>query len=229
MRIAIVEDERVLAQDVKEMLKEACTCDICLYTSGEQFLFELEENAYDLIFMDIQMPGINGLQTAQKLREVDRHVPLVFLTNDPSFVFDGYEVDAVRYWLKPVQKEKLSALLADIEQPKAYVLWSDQKEVYKLYEADIYYLESEGHYVICHHCQGVYRKKASFREECAKLSKDFMMTHRSYCVNLTHVYALKKEGCLLDNQDCIPISRAMKAKVEQAVMERCKEDIRCRF
>ena len=163
------------------------------------------------------------------MREKDAHAYLVFLTNDPSFVFEGYEVNAVRYWLKPVQEEKLCQLLDQLEAPKAYLLWSIDGELRKLYEEDIYYLESDAHYVRCHHRKGIFRMKGSFQKECAGLSSDFLNCHRSYCVNLNHIHALRKDGCVLDNQECIPVSRGMKQRVQEEIMKRCKRDLLCRF
>lgn len=175
------------------------------------------------------MQGLNGLETARRLRKKDTHAYLVFLTNDPSFVFEGYEVDAVRYWLKPVQEDKLCQLLDQLEAPKAYLLWSIDGELRKLYEEDIYYLESDAHYVRCHHCKGIFRMKGSFQKVCAELSGDFLNCHRSYCVNLNHIHALRKDGCMLDNEECIPVSRGMKQRVQEEIMKRCKRDLLCRF
>ena len=207
MRIAIVEDEQALALELHALLQKMGN-HADLYSSGEQFLFAWEEQPYDLVFLDIQMQGLNGLETARRLRKKDTHAYLVFLTNDPSFVFEGYEVDAVRYWLKPVQEDKLCR---------------------KLYEEDIYYLESDAHYVRCHHCKGIFRMKGSFQKVCAELSGDFLNCHRSYCVNLNHIHALRKDGCMLDNEECIPVSRGMKQRVQEEIMKRCKRDLLCRF
>lgn len=229
MRIAIVEDEQDLALELHALLQKQGSHSIDLFPGGEQFLFAWDEQPYDLVFLDIQMKGINGLTTARKLREKDAHAYLVFLTNDPSFVFEGYEVDAVRYWLKPVQEEKLRQLLEQLVSPRPYLVWSIEGELHKLYEDDIYYMESDAHYVRCHHREGVYRIKASFQKECAKLSADFLSCHRSYCINLNHVHVLRRDDCLLDNQESIPVSRSMKQRVQEEVMKRCQRDLSCRF
>lgn len=229
MRIAIVEDEKDLALELHALLQKLGSHSIDMCPGGEQFLFAWEEQPYDLVFLDIQMKGMNGLKIARKVREKDAHAYLVFLTNDPSFVFEGYEVNAVRYWLKPVQEEKLCQLLDQLEAPKAYLLWSIDGELRKLYEEDIYYLESDAHYVRCHHCKGIFRMKGSFQKVCAELSGDFLNCHRSYCVNLNHIHALRKDGCMLDNEECIPVSRGMKQRVQEEIMKRCKRDLLCRF
>ena len=97
MRIAIVEDEQALALELHALLQKLGS-HADLYSSGEQFLFAWEEQPYELVFLDIQMQGLNGLETARRLRKKDTHAYLVFLTNDPSFVFEGYEVDA-SFWI----------------------------------------------------------------------------------------------------------------------------------
>ena len=122
----------------------------------------------------------------------DTHVSIVFLTNDPSFVFDCYEVDAIRYWLKPIEKVKLEQLLTTLHKPRAYILWRMNAEIRKLYHDEIQYLESEGHYVHCHISHETLRMKAGFQELCGQLSEDFMLIHRSYCVNIHHVHALTR-------------------------------------
>ena len=89
MRIAIVEDEQDLALELHALLQKLGSHSIALFPGGEQFLFAWEEQPYDLVFLDIQMKGMNGLKIARKVREKDAHAYLVFLTNDPSFVFEG--------------------------------------------------------------------------------------------------------------------------------------------
>ena len=227
MNIAIVEDEDALAQQVLQMIKKLSTHQVSVFSSGEQFLFECESQAFDLVFMDIQMGKMSGIECAKLYRQNDANAMIVFLTNDASYVFEGYEVNAIRYWMKPVQEDKLIQLFSTIQQPKPYILWNVQGDIRKLYEADIYYIESDGHYVLCHTKDEVLRMKASFKDVCSKLSSAFIECHRSYCVHITHVHVLCKEGCRMDNQEVIPVSRAMKQRVQTELMKACKEEVLC--
>ena len=227
MKIAIVEDEAALANELKQQLQRLAEYEIIQYESGEQFLFDCAFSSFDLVFMDIQMKQMNGLETAKALRQSDPHVAIVFLTNDPGFVFEGYEVDAIRYWLKPIDPRKLQQLLTTLTIDQPYLLWNQNGELLKLYEADIYYLESDGHYVLCHHKQGVYRRKSSFKEECERLSAAFLFCHRSYFVNLDHLYALRKDGLELDTHILLPVSRSCRGQLQEEIMRRCQEDLLC--
>lgn len=225
MKIAIVEDECALADELAALLYQMQERDVTWYESGEAFLFACEESIFDLVFMDIQMKNMNGLDTARTLRRNDKNVCIVFLSNDPSFVFEGYEVDAIRYWLKPVDTMKLRELLDSLQRPRAYLIWNVGSEIRKLYHDEIQYLESDGHYVLCHLQDDILRMKAGFKDICDQLPDDFIMTHRSYCVNMNHVNALVQDGCRMDNGDLAAISRTMKAKVQDAMMRRCMEDL----
>ena len=229
MDIAVVEDEVSLADELRELLIKLREPQVSIYESGEQFLFEYDSHPFDIVFMDIQMKRLNGLDTARELRRKDPHIAIVFLTNDPSFVFEGYEVDAVRYWLKPIQEEKLRELLESLRTPKPYILWNKDGELIKLYEDDIYYLESEGHYVLCHHRDRILRRKNSFKEQCEFMSNDFLLIHRSYCINMNHVRAVKKDSCEMENGDTLPVSRSMRVTVQEEFLRRCREELLCRY
>ena len=82
-----------------------------LFECAEEYLFKAEQNAYDVIFLDISMRGQNGMELARQIREKEKDVILVFVTSDASYVFAGYEVGAYRYLMKPVDEEKLWEIL----------------------------------------------------------------------------------------------------------------------
>lgn len=225
MKIAVVEDECAVADELITLLYQMQERDVIRYESGEAFLFACEECIFDLVFMDIQMKNMNGLDTAKALRRNDKNICIVFLSNDPSFVFEGYEVDAIRYWLKPINKMKLLELLDTMQRPRAYLIWNVNSEIRKIYYDEIQYLESDGHYVLCHLQDSVLRMKDGFKDTCDRLPNGFVMTHRSYCVNMNHVNAIVQDGCRMDNGDLVAISRTMKAKVQNAMMRRCIESM----
>lgn len=135
MRIAYCEDERAQAVLTEDMIKSWAKergqkCIVDVFSSAEQFLFELDGEElvpYDLLLLDISMIGMDGFTLAKQIRKTDMNIRIVFLTSDPSHVFDGYEIEAWRYMMKPVREQKLYEMLdilvtelADREEP--YVL-----------------------------------------------------------------------------------------------------------
>ena len=106
MKVAIVDDElkmrQIMTDYVKRFGEEAgIELETVTFESGEQFLKDYKM-IYDIIIFDIDMPGINGIDTARKLRETDTNVTIIFVTNIAQYAINGYEVDAVDYILKPV-------------------------------------------------------------------------------------------------------------------------------
>ena len=119
MRIAICDDEGALAELLENLIgrwnkERDHPCLVRTFASGEELLFETAGSyPFDLILLDIDLGGgkLSGLELARNIRETDVRVPLAFLTNHPSYVFEGYEVAALRYLMKPVTEETLFPLL----------------------------------------------------------------------------------------------------------------------
>src|SRR5574344_1303052 len=135
IKIACLEDEKPQADALKDKLicwgeKKEHNILVDLFDSAENFLFEMngrEKIPYDLLMLDISMGDMDGFSLAETIRKKDKKIRTIFLTSDPGRVFDGYEVDAWRYLLKPIDEEKInsfmSELAGDIENKgTAYVL-----------------------------------------------------------------------------------------------------------
>jgi len=119
MRIAYCEDEPAQAALVRAMIlrwaeSRKITAEVILYESAEEFLFKNETFLYDVVFLDIAMRQMNGVELARAIRQKDKNLPIAFLTADRTFAIEGYEVHAVRYLLKPVTAEKLGSLLDEL-------------------------------------------------------------------------------------------------------------------
>ena len=123
-----------------------------LFESAEEYLFKAEQNYYDVIFLDISMRGQNGMELARQIREKEKDVILVFVTSDASYVFDGYEVGAYRYLMKPVDEEKLCEILdytrmqKEVEEEN-YILVKKDSQSVRINLKDIIYIEAQKHYV----------------------------------------------------------------------------------
>lgn len=158
-RIAIVEDEtphaELLKQHIESWQKRQGMVELHVrhFCHASAFFFDWEETCYDMIFLDIQMPGINGMETARKIRETDSGVKLVFTTGITDYLEEGYEVEAIRYLLKPITQEKVWQCLDKLLQepvPSPQHLFQTQEGVVKVSEQEIEYLEARGHYTVCH-------------------------------------------------------------------------------
>ncbi|MBQ7076891.1 MAG: response regulator transcription factor [Lachnospiraceae bacterium] len=196
---------------------------IDLYKSANEYLFNAGKYSYDLIFLDIRMDDINGMELAKKIREEDKDVLLVFVTSERGFVFEGYEVDAYRYILKPISDEKLSDVLnyavKNAVRDEGSIILKVDNEMTRIKRSDIIFIEVKGHYVDIHTNEGVITTKMSFEEALASLNENnelFIKSHRSYAVNLDKILKIGRTELTLTNRDVIPVSKSMYEAVNKA-------------
>ena len=200
MRICFCDDEASTRSQFERMAaaweeQRGEAAELQLYNSAEQLLFEVDQpEAQELAFT-----------LARQLRAQDKRVTLAFLTAAREYVFEGYEVQAVRYLLKPMQQEKVFELL-DLarqnlqEQPSLILNCADEKK--KLYLSQIAAIEAQGHYLIFHTTTGQLQQKASLSS-----LDSFVMSHRSFYVNLAHLLRISRTECTLDTGLTVPVSR----------------------
>lgn len=226
MKICICDDDKNQCENLNEMiLNHSNKHIVTIYHSAEEMLFECENHfPFDCVFLDIQMNQMNGIDLAKQIRLIDSNIIIVFLSAIRDYVFEGYEVHAMRYLLKPLQEEKCHELLTlihnSIEKESAYLLIHKSK----INCDDITYIESYGHYCGIH-TNEVIESKISISDLLKELPHTFIQTHRSYIVNLEHVESILKDKCLLDTQEMIPISRSSVKKVNESFMEFIKGGI----
>lgn len=199
-----------------------------LFESAEEYLFKAEQNTYDVIFLDISMRGQNGMELARQIREKEKDVILVFVTSDASYVFDGYEVGAYRYLMKPVDEEKLWEILdyartqKEVEEEN-YILVKKDSQSVRINLKDIIYIEAQKHYVnLCMENKESINIKTAFTEllqETQKKSDTILLTHRSYAVNIEKVVRIGRTECVLSDSSVIPVSRSFYKEVNEAFIK----------
>lgn len=195
------------------------------FPSGEAFLFAYEENrAYDILLLDVEMPGISGIDLARTLRKDNPRVEIVFITSHFEFAGEGYEVDALHYLVKPLSPGKLAQVLDKAAarlaaEPPALVV-SCQGETVKLPEPGIFYLESLLHETVIHTAKEEYRTKETLTALEEKLSPDFYRAHRSYLVSLKHIARITRKAVCLDNGVEIPLARGKYDDINRAFISR---------
>ena len=150
-------------------------------------------------------------QAAGKLRGLGFKSPVLFLTALKDYVFDAFDVDAVNYLVKPVDKKKLFlSLQKALEGEQAGLLIKRGYDYRKILVSDILYFESAGRKVAVHTAGETLEYYQKIRELPARLGRSFYMPHRSFLVNLSHVKALDGNDVLMDNGDRLPIAKGKK-------------------
>lgn len=197
LHISIVEDDissaKLLERYVKKYFEESGEAyRLSHYTDGLQFIADYTGDC-DIVFMDIEMPRLDGMATARRLRAVDQTVSLIFVTNMAKYALKGYEVDALDFMLKPVEYFNFSlkmdkAIRLRRKYAGSFVLLETADGVTKIEVSRIRYIESDKHFVVYHTEAGTYRVRASMNDTEARLSgRGFARCGISYLVNLAHV------------------------------------------
>ncbi len=216
MNIAYCEDEKIQKEILEELLCRWGKVNLVWYESAEQMLFECDGRyPFDLIILDIQMRNQNVMELARQIRRADPQVPLLFLTATKEYVFEGYEVNALRYLIKPIQPSQLFAILGEIQAStkRSILLNGNRIDLNALV-----YVEAEAHY--CHlvfedHRQ---KEKIGIRELKTMLDDSFVMIHRSYLVNIAKVDQIRREE-LSAGSFTLPVARSQLKTVSEAFIE----------
>ncbi|MFI3211145.1 MAG: LytTR family DNA-binding domain-containing protein [Peptostreptococcaceae bacterium] len=181
------------------------------FSSGEELLSNYPNNL-DLLFLDIQMSDLNGMDTARKIREFDNNVEIIFTTSLLDYVCEGYEVNAYRYMLKPIEysifEANIKKCIETIEKKRDdYLTINDKSKLIKVKLDDILYIEtSSKRELIIHTIDRHETIKISMRKIEKLLNQNFFRCHNSFIVNLEKVSRID----LLDiyiNNNIIPISK----------------------
>ncbi len=230
IRICIVEDELESAIHLKDYISKYGVANHkqlrVTHLKDGLDLVDDYHGQYDIILLDIQMKYMDGMSTAQKIREMDPSVILIFITSTVQYAVQGYTVDALGYVLKPVPYTAFSQLMdkattrVEAKQEKTYIRVNMEEKQLKLDCDTVSYIESQRNNVIIHTEQENYVTAGPLKRFEESLSaQGFIKCHNAYLVNLSFVSALLKEAIELSTGERLPISRAKKKEFMAALAE----------
>lgn len=217
IKIAVLEDEPNFAADLQRILQRYATeyslsFEIKLFANGMEFL-KAKSTDFDIIFLDINMPEINGIDIAKHIRKKDENVVLIFVTNLAQYAIDGYSVDAMDFILKPIRysslKFRLDKAISLIEKrKKGSIIIKVNREYVKLDSSDIYYIEANKHKLVYHTVKGDYEVWGSMTKVKKELeSLGFASCNVSYYINLMYVAKIEGDDVVV-NGEKLKISRS---------------------
>ena len=221
--IAIIDDDEkeaaVLAGQVRRSMDKRNEAYILKeYRDGLDFIRIAEE--YDIVFMDIRMDKLDGIETARVLRKVNRDTLLIFVTHMAQFALKGYEVEALDFIIKPTDQFSIDFMLTKalrrIENRAGVALALKTADgVVKVRSNEVYYVEIFNHDLIYHTTQGDFRVRGQLSDVARRLADHhFILCNRSYLVNLLHVTSVNSEYLTVNGVQ-LPVSRSHRKEIER--------------
>ncbi len=225
-KIAVVEDNKVERQTLLNQLaalqkQDGLSLEILAFPSGSEFLAQYKAD-YALVFLDIDMPGLNGIETARAIRRADSTAILIFVTNMAQYALTGYEVEAFDFILKPINPYnfaiKVRRALNRVAKDQGNAIMVREKGgARRVQISDIRYLEVTGHYVIYHTTAGDLTEYSTLKDASQKINSPlFVQCNQSYLIHLKYVDSVSRESVQVAGQELF-ISRKMRSAFLAAV------------
>lgn len=185
------------------------------YISGNDLIKDYDKHdSYDIVFLDIELgkDSINGIETANKLKEMDDNVLIVFCTSHTEYVYESFEVEPFRFIVKPFDSEKFKDVMLvaykEIQKINSDLCLVSDEESQHISVNDIYYIESDKRALIFHFKENSIISNGKLDDYSQKLYvNDFVLVNKSCLVNFNHIAVLESESIRLKNDSIIPISR----------------------
>ena len=168
---------------------------------------------FDLYFLDIEMPELDGISLAKKIRSLNPDAIIVFISNKEELVFQSFEVRPFRFLRKNHFEEELPGFIIDLKkaltgQKKRSVVFENGSELISVSVSDLLYVEAMRKECVLHTTTGSITVKNKFSDTAEELSEHgFVQCHRSFLVNCRYIYSISRDGIVLDNKEILPVGR----------------------
>lgn len=220
MKVAVVDDSKEDAQLLIEYLNKFETeHDISIsktiFYASFDFL-EQYQGEYDVIFLDIEMPGSNGLEAAREIRSKDEAVGIIFVTSMAQYAINGYEVNAIDFMVKPMGYYNFSMKLEKairffMKRNVHEILISSRDGIRKISANHVFYIEKERDNLVFHTRDGSFKERGSIKAMKEELKGfPFAECTAGCLVNLRYVRQVDKDMVCLETEDKLPLSRRLK-------------------
>ena len=227
MNLAVVDDEEAIRKQIHDFIKkQKPEFSISDFSTGEELL-EAERD-FDIIFLDIQMEGMGGIEAARALRQRNGDAVLIFVTGIKEYVFEAFDVSAFHYLLKPIEEQKFMEVLGsaakEAEKRKGrkekQIFIRTKKRGFTLNLSSIQYIESRAKKVEIHTTEmgEVIEAYATMDELEGQLGDSFYRCHRGYLVNMAHIARYDNDSIILSDGGKVYLTRKKHSEFVKAYM-----------
>lgn len=220
LQIGICDDETLLLDEIKRITDDCLQQRqifplLSTYTDGNSLLYEIQDGRrFDLLLLDIEMPGISGMELARRIHGLLPDALMIFVTAHYKYAVDAYELHIFRYIPKNQLTERLPPALKDavslleIQSTDSYII-SSQNHLERIPLKEILFMEKDGKNVIFHTAGGTRHIRKALAEIFEELhSEEFYFIERGFIVNLRHVAGISHNDCILTDQTRLPVSQS---------------------
>ena len=208
LKTIIVDDEQPARQRIHRLLDEYAELEVMAEASnGEQALEFIQRLQPDLVFLDISMPVMNGVELAHILSKDFPHLNIIFTTAYDQYALEAFDVNAVDYLLKPIRKERLNKALSKLIKPQVkdeFITVRERDTVRKVLLKNILFLHSDQKYIEIHLHNKTLLSSESLKDLETRFPQFFLRIHRSTLVNRKHFYGIEQDDgqCVALLRDC---------------------------
>ncbi len=226
MKIALCDDSSIFRRDVRTKVEgyfNSLDLVIDEYESGESLLKTLQILSYDLLILDIEMNGIDGLETAREIRSSGSDMPIILLTSHTEFAMDGYEMGVFRFLAKPVNEEKLYKALDDIvsrmSDDKKIMLRIDGEDR-MISVSSIMYITASNVYLDVVMKDGTLVVRKKLKDIMEELPEElFVQIHRSSIVNVSYVASISAGDVVMHDGKKLSATKQKIAELKSYLMK----------
>ena len=230
LKIAVCDDSRELLEKVEKNLHEYenvrnTPVTVHTYTNAVDLLDGLKKTDYDILILDIIMPGFTGMQAAHEIRKFNEEIKIIFLTSSKEFAIESYSVGAYYYLLKPVLKEKLFSVLdkvvSEITSKQESCVIYTHMGIVNIPFAKIECLEVYNKHLVFHLSDGSTKETRGALTDYENVfleRKEFLKIHRSYILNMDYIHSIEAGEIATYSGKRFPVSRLLAKDIKEHYM-----------
>ena len=231
MRIAVIDDESIFRMQLKMMVEKVAAekeihMEVEEFGSGPEFIDSLSDRRYDIVFMDIFMPDMDGIATAKKLRDLTERTFLIFMTASEGHYPDAFSLHAFDYVTKPFTLERIKQVLDEIIEhtpmDESFIKITVGALEEKIYLKDIVSVTTDGHYLEINKNDGVVNRVRLTSGEFLKMAgedKRFIMVNRGIIINMDYIDYVDGGDIYMDDKSIFPISARKVSEISQQIKD----------
>ncbi|MBR2175344.1 MAG: response regulator transcription factor [Clostridia bacterium] len=228
IRISICDDEKTVLNEISGKIQlafenENCQAEIFKTANPFELLEHIKHNDVDVLFLDIDMPSLNGMDIAQFLIDSDIRALLIFVTSHDALVYQSFRYHPFGFIRKSYFDEEIGSVVKsitdDLQKKSEYFSCKTNEGLFRFLLSDILYFESESNYINLHCKDKVYKFRSTITALEKELSsKGFIRTHKGFLVNQQHIFAIRGDNIELSSKVILPIGRTNRDSVKKTIL-----------